>query len=142
MGRILALDVGSRRTGLAVTDPLRIIAGPLETIETPSVLAYLEQYTRREAVDAFVVGLPRQLDNSESSNAPRVRKFASQLTAKFPAIPVHFLDERFTTSIARRAMVEGGMKKKDRMAKGSADTVSAVLLLQDYMTSLAPRKGR
>jgi putative Holliday junction resolvase len=141
VGRILALDVGARRTGLAVTDPLQIIAGPLETVETAAVLDYLENYTRREPVDAFVVGMPRKLDNTDSDNAPLARKVAAELMAKFPAIPVHFLDERFTTSIARRAMLEGGMKKKDRKAKGAADTVSAVILLQDYLTSRDPRKG-
>ncbi len=140
MGRILAMDYGSKRTGLAVTDPLRIIAGPLDTVPSASLLGYLEGYLALEKVDEFVMGLPRHLDNTESETAPMVRKVAAELEARFPGVPLRFFDERFTTSIARRAMVEGGMKKKDRRKKGAADQVSAVILLQDYMTSLTTRR--
>jgi putative Holliday junction resolvase len=133
LGRILAIDYGLKRTGLAVTDPLRIISTALETVETKNILGFLTGYFDKEAVDEIVIGLPKTLRNEDSQTAPAVRVFADQLKQKFPAKPVHFMDERFTTSIAKQTMIDGGMKKKDRRVKGNVDKISATLILQSYM---------
>jgi putative Holliday junction resolvase len=135
MGRILAIDYGTKRTGLAVTDPLRIIATALDTVSSSDLLTYLKNYTSKETVDEFVIGMPRTLKNEDSATAPLVREFIVKLKETFPGKPVHEADERFTSSIAQRAMVEGGMKKKDRQVKGNVDKVSAVLILQAFMDS-------
>lgn len=135
MGRVLAIDYGLKRTGLAVTDPLRIIATPLEVVASQALLEYLKAYTTRETVDVFVVGLPKTLSNEDSSLAPHVRGFIEKLKMTLPAIPVVTIDERFSSSIAKRSMLEGGMKKKDRREKGNVDKISATILLQDYMRS-------
>lgn len=133
MGRILAIDYGTKRTGLAVTDPLRIIATALETVETKTILDFLTKYFEREPVDEIVLGLPRTLKNEDSTNAPAVRTFAETFKQKFPNKPVHFVDERFTSSIAKQTMIDGGMKKKDRRDKSNVDKISAVLILQTWM---------
>lgn len=112
MGRILAIDYGLKRTGVAVTDPLRIIATPLNTVATPDLLAFLVSYTQKEMVDEFVVGMPKNLKNEDSEIAPFVKKFVDELKLKFPQKPIHLADERFTSSMAMQAMVSGGMKKK------------------------------
>lgn len=133
MARLLAIDYGLKRTGIAVTDPLRIIATPLETVLTHTLLAFLKSYTSREVVDEFVIGMPKTLMNEDSAIAPNVRHFITSLKAAFPDKPVHEVDERFTSSMAQRAMIEGGMKKKDRQVKGNADKISATLILQSYI---------
>lgn len=133
MGRVLAIDYGLKRTGLAVTDPLQIIATPLETVPTHNLLTYLKEYCQREAVDAFVIGMPKNLKNEDSEIAPVVRKFVMVLESAFSDKPVHQVDERFTSSIAQRAMIEGGMKKKDRQVKGNVDKISATLILQTFL---------
>lgn len=135
MGRILAIDYGKKRTGLAVTDPLRIIATALETVESRDLLTYLKAYTEKETVDEFVIGMPRTLKNEDSETAPLVRKFITELNAAFPGKPVHEVDERFTSSIAQQTMITGGMKKKDRQVKGNVDKISAVIILQSFMES-------
>ncbi|HOO09417.1 MAG TPA: Holliday junction resolvase RuvX [Cyclobacteriaceae bacterium] len=135
MGRIMAIDYGKKRTGLAVTDPLQIIATALATVETPGLLAYLKQYFLKEQVDELVIGLPRQLDNTDSETAPYVRQMVARINEAFPQLPVKYVDERFTSKIALRAMVEGGMKKKDRRKKENVDKVSATLILQSYLES-------
>jgi putative Holliday junction resolvase len=133
MGRVLAMDYGIKRTGIAVTDPLRIIATPLETVLTKDLLAYLKTYVGREQVDEFVIGMPKNLKNEDSEIAPMVRKFVSVLKETFPGKLVSEVDERFTSSMAHRAMIEGGMKKKDRQVKGNADKISATLILQSFL---------
>lgn len=133
MGRILAIDYGKKRTGLAVSDPLRIIAGPLETVESENLLAFLKQYTEKEPVDEFVIGMPKQMSNVDSELAPHVRKFILKLKETFPDKPVFEVDERFTSAIAKQSMIAGGMKKKDRQVKANVDKISAVLILQSYM---------
>lgn len=133
MGRILAIDYGRKRTGLAVTDSLRIIATALDTVETSSLLTYLNAYIKKETVDEFVIGMPKTLRNEDSETAPLVRKFIVELKAAFPEKPVHEVDERFTSSMAQQAMITGGMKKSDRQVKGAADKISAVIILQSYM---------
>ena len=133
MGRVLAIDYGIKRTGIAVTDPLRIIATPLETVPTKDLLMFLKNYVNREPVDEFVVGMPKTLKNQDSEIAPMVRKFVHILKETFPLKPVTEVDERFTSSMAQRAMIEGGMKKKDRQVKGNVDKISATLILQSFL---------
>lgn len=135
MGRVLAIDYGTKRTGLAVSDPMRIIATPLETVLTHTLLSFLKAYTQKEVVDEFVIGMPKTLKNEDSAIAPEVRKFIVALKATFPEKPVHEVDERFTSSMAQQAMIQGGMKKKDRLVKGNADKISATLILQSYMNT-------
>jgi putative Holliday junction resolvase len=135
MGRVLAIDYGLKRTGIAVTDPLRIIATPLETVLTHSLLSFLKAYLQKEEVDEFVIGMPKTLKNEDSEIAPQVRKFILVLQKEFPGKSVHEADERFTSSLALRAMIEGGMKKKDRQVKGMADKISATLILQSFLNA-------
>jgi putative Holliday junction resolvase len=133
MGRFLAIDYGTKRTGLAVTDPLKIIATALDTVETSTLLTYLKNYFQKEVVDEVVIGLPKRLNNTDSETAPAVRSFIEKFKVTFP-IPITTIDERFTSSIAQQAMLTGGMKKKDRQTKGNVDKISAVLILQDFLT--------
>jgi putative holliday junction resolvase len=134
MGRLLAIDYGTKRTGLAVTDPLKIIATALETVETATLFAYLKNYFQRENVEEVVIGLPKKLNNTDSETAPAVRSFVEKFKVTFPSTPISTIDERFTSSIAQQAMLAGGMKKKDRQTKGNVDKISAVLILQDFLT--------
>lgn|SRR5688572_19338118 len=133
MGRIVAIDYGSKRVGLAVTDPMQIIATALETVEASKILPYLKAYQLKEGIELFVIGMPRRLDNTDSENAPRVRKFITFLNKEFPDIKVVEVDERFTTSIALDTMIAGGMKKKDRRDKSNVDKISATIILQSYL---------
>ncbi|MCB0491733.1 MAG: Holliday junction resolvase RuvX [Cyclobacteriaceae bacterium] len=135
MGRIMAIDYGTKRTGLAVTDPMRIIATALDTVETSKLLVYLKQYFVKEQVDEIIIGLPKQMNNTDSETAPFVRQMVSKINVAFPNLPVKYVDERFTSKIALRAMVDGGMKKKDRRDKQNVDKISATLILQTYMES-------
>lgn len=135
MGRILAIDYGKKRTGLAVTDPLQIIATALDVIESATLLNYLKSYFEKEQVDAIVIGFPKNLKNQETEMTAAVRAVAEQIQKKFPSKPLHFLDERFTTAIAHQTMITGGMKKKDRQVKGNADKISATIILQDFLIS-------
>jgi putative holliday junction resolvase len=133
MGRILAIDYGKKRTGLAVTDPLRIIATALDTVDTATLLEFLKKYLAKETVDEFVVGMPKTLKNEDSEIAPLVRVFVQVLKKEFPEKPIHLADERFTSKIAQQAMIAGGMKKKDRQIKANVDKISATIILQDFM---------
>ena len=130
---MLAIDYGKKRTGVAVTDALCIIATPLDTVPSVDLLKFLKTYLQQEVVDAFVVGMPKTLRNEDSEIAPLVRKFVDELTKTFPEKPIHLVDERFTSSIAMRAMIEGGMKKKDRQEKGNVDKISATIILQSFL---------
>ena len=130
---MLAIDYGKKRTGIAVTDALCIIATPLDTVPSVDLLKFLKTYLQQEVVDAFVVGMPKTLRNEDSEIAPLVRKFVDELTKTFPEKPIHLVDERFTSSIAMRAMIEGGMKKKDRQEKGNVDKISATIILQSFL---------
>ena len=133
MGRILAIDYGRKRTGLAVTDPLRIIATPLDTVLTNDLLSYLAAYVKKETVDEFVVGMPKTLKNEDSEIAPLVRVFVEELQKIYPEKKIHLEDERFTSRMAMQAMIEGGMKKKDRQVKGNVDKISATIILQSFL---------
>jgi putative Holliday junction resolvase len=135
MGRILAIDYGTKRTGIAVTDPLRIIATGLETIETTALIEFLKKYFIGERVDEVVIGMPKQLNNQDSETAPAVRRFIEIFKKTFPEKPIALVDERFTSSMAQRVMIDGGMKKKDRQIKGNVDKISATIILQSYMES-------
>lgn len=133
MGRILGIDYGTKRIGIAVTDPLRIIATALETVETKNIFTFLAAYFQKEPVDEIVIGLPKTLRNEDSQSAPAIREFALQLKQKYPDRPIHFVDERFTSSIARQTMIASGTKKKDRRVKGNVDKISATLILQTFL---------
>jgi putative Holliday junction resolvase len=136
MGRIVGIDYGRKRTGIAVTDPLQIIAGGLETVATSEVEKWLERYVAAEPVERIVVGCPAMLDGSESDTMTRyVRPFVSRLKNKFPEMTVEMFDERYTSKLAVRAMIDGGMKKKDRRDKANIDKLSAAILLQGYLES-------
>lgn len=134
----MAIDYGIKRVGLAVTDPLRIIATALETVPTSELLSYLVAYTKRETVDEFVIGMPKTLKNEDSQTAPLVRAFIEKLREAFPAKPVHQVDERFTSSLAKHSMLESGASRKDRREKGNVDKVSAVIILQSFMSAYRP----
>lgn len=136
MGRVLAIDYGKKRTGIAVTDPLRIIATALDTVSTPELLPFLKTYLQKETVDEFVVGMPKTLSNEDSETAPMVRQFVETLKKNFPDKPVHLADERFTSSMAKRTMIDGGMKKKDRQIKGNVDKISATIILQSFLDTI------
>ena len=129
----MAIDYGRKRTGLAVTDELQLIATGLTTVETPKLMAYLDEYTRRESVDTFVVGEARQMDNTPSESARYIEPFVCALQKRFPNIPIERIDERFTSKMAFQSMIDGGLHKKQRQNKALIDTVSAVIILQSYM---------
>ena len=133
MARLLSIDYGKKRTGLAVTDPLQIIAGGLATVFTSELFAFLQDYVRREAVERIVIGEPRQTDGSPSENLERVKQFVNRWKRAVPDIPIEFYDERFTSVLAHRAMLDGGLRKKARQNKALVDEISATILLQDYM---------
>lgn len=135
MGRILAIDYGRKRSGLAVTDTLQLIATGLTTVPSGELVKYLFDYISKETVDLFVVGLPKQMNNELSENMIYIEAFVKHLKRVIPTIPVVFSDERFTSVLAHRAMLEGGLKKKKRQDKGLVDEISAVIILQDYLES-------
>ena len=131
--RILAIDYGTKRVGLAVTDPLKIIASALETVHSKDVIDFLKAYLDVEEVEAFVVGMPVNLDGEDTNNTPHVKGFVKNLQKTFPHVPVHLHDERFTSKIALQTMISSGYSKKDRREKGNIDKISAVIILQSYM---------
>lgn len=133
MGRILAIDYGRKRVGIAVTDTCRIIATGLQTVRAHEALVFLQQYTTKEKVDLFVVGHPKQMDNTDSECMQYIKPFLVALKRKFPDIPVTMYDERFTSVLAHRALLEGGAKKKTRQDKELIDTMSATIILTSYM---------
>ena len=136
MGRLLAIDYGVKRTGIAVTDELQIIASGLTTVATSDLLRFLKQYTTNESVDKFIIGLPKQMDNSASESEAYIQKFIAQLEKELPEIPIIRFDERFTSKIAFQTMIDSGLSKKQRRNKALVDEISATLILQGYMTSL------
>ena len=135
MGRIIAIDYGRKRTGLAVTDKMQIIANGLCTVPSGDTVDFLKDYVSKEGVDVFVVGLPRQMNNEPSENMRNVEVFVNRLRKVIPEIPIEYYDERFTSALAHKAMIDGGLKKKKRQDKALVDEISAVLILQDYLTS-------
>ena len=131
--RILSIDYGKKRTGLAVTDPLQIIAGGLATVATAELFQYLNDYIAREPVERIVIGEPRQPNGQPSENLQRVQQFVNRWKKARPDVPIEFVDERFTSVLAHQAMLDGGLKKKARQNKALVDEISATIILQDYM---------
>lgn len=136
MGRFLALDYGTKRTGIAVTDTLKIIANGLTTVPTHKLLEYLKSYMEREDVDCIIVGLPKQMNNEYSDSMKHIRPFVKKLKSLYPNIPIELYDERFTSALAQKTIIDAGLKKTDRQNKALVDEVSAVIILQSYMESL------
>lgn len=137
MGRILALDIGRKRTGVAVTDPLKIIANGLATIPSHTVIKFLGDYFGRESVELLVIGNPKQMDNTPSEAMRFIDPIVRGIRKAFPEMPINFIDERFTSKMAKQAMIDGGMKKMDRRDKATVDTISATIILQSYLESLS-----
>ncbi len=133
MDRLMGIDYGRRRTGLAVSDPLGIFASALDTVDSTKLIDYLKNYTEKERIIRFVVGYPVNLDGRPSEAQADVDAFLKQLKAAFPEIPVNLEDERFTSVLAHQAMIDGGMKAKDRRDKASVDRISAAIILQGYL---------
>lgn len=139
MGRLLSIDYGRKRTGLAVTDPLRIIASGLTTIPSHTLVTFLRDYLSREQVDAIIVGHPTDMRGRESESMRYITPAIARLRRELPGVEIIFYDERFTSVLAHRAMIDGGMKKKDRQVKGTVDEISATILLNDYLQSIYNR---
>ena len=133
MDRILGIDYGRKRVGVAVSDPLGIFASPLDTVPAAKIIDYLKKYAETESVTRFVVGYPVNMDNKPSEAAADVEVFLKNLSRHFPSVPVSLEDERFTSVLAHRAMIEGGMKAKDRRDKSSVDKISAAIILQSHL---------
>lgn len=136
MARILCIDYGLKRTGLAVSDPLQIIATALTTVETPELFVFLRRYFQEEDVELILIGYPKNLDDSDTHATPLVDDAIRKLEKEFPSIPVKTVDERFTSKMAKQAMIDMGMKKKDRRNKHTVDEIAATMILQDYIQSI------
>ena len=135
MSRILAIDYGKKRTGIAVTDILQIIANGLTTVPTTELADFLMNYVEKEPVERIIVGYPKQMNNEDSENMKRITPFVNMLRKKLPHIPVEMVDERFTSVLAHQAMIDGGLKKKARQNKALVDEISATIILQSYLES-------
>lgn len=135
MSRILAIDYGKKRTGIAVTDPMQIIANGLTTVPTHTLMDFLMNYVQKEQVERIIIGHPKQMNNEDSENMKNIVPFMNQLKKKMPQMPVELVDERFTSVLAHQAMLIGGLKKKDRQNKALVDEISATIILQSYMES-------
>ena len=133
MGRIVALDYGSKRVGIAITDPLKIIATPLETVQTKEIINFLKGYDEKEEIEEFVVGFPYDLKGNPTNATPLVKDFVIRLQRYFPGKQISLEDEKYTSKIAIAALVAGGMKKKDRRKKENIDKISATIILQSYL---------
>ena len=137
MARILAIDYGGKRTGLAVTDPLQIIATGLETINSTDLIPWLKKYITQEEVELIIIGLPKNWDESDTHATPLVEAAIKKIQKEFPAIPIKTVDERYTSKMAKDAMLEMGMKKKERRDKKNVDVIAATIMLQEYLNSNA-----
>jgi len=135
MGRIMGIDYGRKRTGVAVTDPLQIVAGNLATVPTHTLLQFIKDYIAREAVDRIVIGKPTQLNGEPSESMRYIEPFVKRLGKELPGMPIVMYDERFTSAIAHQAMIDGGMKKSDRRDKSRVDAIAATIILNDYLQS-------
>lgn len=135
MARILSIDYGRKRTGLAVTDPLQLIAGGLATVSTSELFDWLKSYIASEPVERIVIGEPRQPNGEPSENLARVQQFVNRWRKAVPEVPIEYFDERFTSVLAHQAMLDSGIGKKARQNKGLVDEISATIILQDYMRS-------
>lgn len=133
MGRLLAIDYGSKRCGIAVTDEMQIIASGLTTVDTKNLITFLKTYCKDESVDLFLIGLPKQMNNQPSESEPLILKFIKILEKQIPLIPIERVDERFTSKMAFQTMIDSGLKKKQRQNKALVDEISATLILQSYL---------
>lgn len=133
MSRVLAIDYGKKRSGIAVTDPLQLIAGGLTTVPTTELIQFVKQYVAKEQVERILVGLPKQMNNEASDNMKRIEPFVHTLRKQIPMIPVEYVDERFTSVLAHRTMLDAGLKKKARQNKALVDEISATIILQSYL---------
>ena len=136
MARILCIDYGGKRTGIAVTDPLQIIATGLTTVDSKDLISFLKNYFLQEEVEQIIIGEPKNLDNSDTHATPLVKEAIKKLFKEFPQIPIKTVDERFTSKLAKQAMIEMGMKKKDRRNKRTVDEIAATMMLQEYLQSI------
>lgn len=136
MPRILSIDYGKKRTGLAVTDPLQIIAGGLVTVATSGLFDFLRDYVSKEQVERIIIGEPKQPNGSPSENMQRVVQFVNRWRKAYPGIPIEYYDERFTSVLAHKAMIDGGLHKKKRQDKALVDEISATIILQSYLESI------
>lgn len=137
MARILSIDYGKKRTGLAVTDPLQIIATGLTTVETPKLIPFLKEYFAKEPVELIIMGEPKNWDDTDTHATPLVKKAVERLKKEFPAIPIKMVDERFTSKMASQAMIDMGLKKKQRQNKALVDEIAATIMLQEYLRSIS-----
>jgi len=135
MARILAIDYGLKRTGIAVTDPLKIIASGLTTIESPKLISFLKDYFKKEEVELVIIGDPKNWDDSDTHATPLVKKAIEKIKKEFPTMPLKTVDERFTSKMAKDAMIEMGLKKKQRRIKALVDEIAATIMLQEYLES-------
>jgi putative Holliday junction resolvase len=135
MGKAIGIDFGLKRSGLAITDEMKLFSFPHETIDSQGLMVYLETLVPAEAIDTIVLGEPKRLDNTDTHITENVRLLHEALTAKFPELTIVLMDERFTSKMAVQAMIDGGMKKKDRQVKGNIDKVSAAIVLQSYLSA-------
>lgn len=142
MGRIMAIDYGTKRIGIAVTDPLKIIASPLDTVSPAEFDSFIENYIKKEEVDAFVIGYPVQMNNTPSESVKHINPFIKKLKARYPDKQVHLADERFTSKMALRTMIEGGVKKKNRRDKAMVDKISASIILRSFLDSGSANKNQ
>lgn len=136
MARIISIDYGKKRTGIAATDPLKLIANPVGTVETKNLITFLKDYLAANSVELIVVGKPSQLNGQPSESMRYITPFVESLKQTFPNVPVVFYDERFTSTIAHQAMIMGGMKKSDRQKKANVDCIAATIILNDYLQSI------
>jgi putative Holliday junction resolvase len=136
MARILCIDYGGKRTGLAVTDPFKMIATALSTVETPKLIGYLKEYFLKEAVERVIIGMPLNWDETATHATPLVEKFIGEFQKLFPAIPIETVDERYTSKMATDAMLLMGLKKKQRQEKGRVDQIAATMMLQEYLNKV------
>jgi len=133
MARIICIDYGGKRTGLAVTDPMKIIASGLTAVDTKDLMEYLKKYFQQETVELILIGDPKNLDDSDTHATPLVNQFIKKLEKEFPAMPIEKVDERYTSKLAKEAMMQMGMKKKDRQNKKNVDEIAATIMLQEYL---------
>jgi putative holliday junction resolvase len=137
MARILSIDYGKKRTGIAVTDPFQIIATGLTTVETPKLFTFLKEYFAKEQVELIIMGEPKNMDDSDTHATPLVKQAVARLKREFPTIPIKMVDERFTSKMASQAMIDMGLKKKQRQNKALVDEIAATILLQEYLRSIS-----
>jgi putative Holliday junction resolvase len=135
MARLLCIDYGLKRTGIAVSDPLQIIATGLTTVPSHELINFLKNYFKEEAVELIIIGEPKNLDDSDTHATPLVRQIIKRLEKEFPMLPIKKVDERYTSKMAKQAMIDMGMKKKDRRNKGTVDEIAATIMLQEYMVN-------